>query len=196
MSILIKNIKQLVQVEEKARKWVAGKEMAHLPSLNNAFLLIENGKIADFGEMENCTHTAEKTIDASGKMVFPSWCDSHTHIVYAASREHEFVDRIKGLSYEEIAENGGGILNSAKRLQATSEEELLHDALERLKEIQSFGTGAVEIKSGYGLSLESELKMLRVIKKLRKLTPLTIKATFLGAHAITTIYKNNRKEYI
>lgn len=196
MSILIKNIKQLVQIEEKARKWVAGQEMAHLPSLNNAFLLIKNGKIADFGEMKSCKHTAEKTIDASGKMVFPSWCDSHTHIVYAASREHEFVDRIKGLSYEEIAENGGGILNSAKRLQATSEEELVRDALERLNEIQGFGTGAVEIKSGYGLSLESELKMLRVIKKLRPLTPLTIKATFLGAHAIPTIYKNNRQAYI
>lgn len=196
MRLLIKNIKQLVQIEEKARKWVAGKAMADLPSLNNAFLLIENGKIADFGEMKNCKHKAETIVDASGKMVFPSWCDSHTHVVYAASREHEFVDRIKGLSYEEIAENGGGILNSAKRLQATSEEELLHDALERLNEIQGFGTGAVEIKSGYGLSLESELKMLRVIKKLRKLTPLTIKATFLGAHAIPTIYKNNRQAYI
>ena len=196
MRLLIKNIKQLVQIEEKARKWVAGKAMADLPSLNNAFLLIENGKIADFGEMKNCKHKAETIVDASGKMVFPSWCDSHTHVVYAASREHEFVDRIKGLSYEEIAENGGGILNSAKRLQATSEEELLHDALERLNEIQGFGTGAVEIKSGYGLSLESELKMLRVIKKLRKLTPLTIKATFLGAHAIPTIYKNNRAAYI
>lgn len=198
MTTLIKNIKTLYQTETgEPKKWAAGKAMAQLPSIKNAYLLIKEDKIAAFGKMNNCpTETNTKVIDATGKMVLPTWCDSHTHLVYAGSREGEFEDRIKGLSYEEIAAKGGGILNSAKKLNETSEEQLLEDALKRCSEIIATGTGAVEIKSGYGLSEAGELKILRVIKKLKALTPLTIKATFLGAHAIPTEYKNNRQGYI
>jgi len=201
MAILIKNIKTLYQIEEnKPKKRAVGKAMAQLPSINNAYLLIKEDKIAAFGKMKDCpaeTNAEENTIiDATGKMVLPAWCDSHTHLVYAGSRESEFVDRINGLSYEAIAAKGGGILNSAKKLNETSEEQLLKDALKRCKEIIATGTGAVEIKSGYGLSEAGELKILQVIKKLKTLTPLTIKATFLGAHAIPTTYKNNRQYYI
>ncbi len=197
MQLLLKNIHQLVQVEESpSLQWVAGKKMAHLPSIENAFLLIEDGLIADFGKMENCPETAQEVIDISGKMVFPCWCDSHTHLVFAATREQEFRDRIQGLTYQEIAERGGGILNSARKLQQCSEEELLKGTLERLKEIKDFGTGAVEIKSGYGLTLESELKILRVVQQLKKMSDLSIKATFLGAHAIPLAYKENRKAYV
>ncbi len=199
MGLLIKNIKQLVQIEDAPKKWVCGEDMQILPTIDQAFLYINDGLIADFGHNDDAKKyltVADEVIDAEGKMVFPCWCDSHTHIVYAASREGEFVDRIKGLAYEEIAKKGGGILNSAKRLQATSEEELLRDAYERIEEVKYFGTGAIEIKSGYGLTYESELKMLRVIKKLRNLSPLTIKSTFLGAHAIPMEYKNNRQGYM
>ena len=197
MQILIKNIRQLVQVQGvTSNQWVAGKDMAVLPSIENAYLLIENGLIADFGEMENCPESAREIMDVSGKMVFPCWCDSHTHLVFAATREQEFRDRIQGLTYQEIAERGGGILNSARRLQKCSEEELLESTLERLEEIRGFGTGAVEIKSGYGLTFESELKILRVVQKLKKIADLSIKATFLGAHAIPLEYKNNRKGYV
>ena len=200
MKILIKNIKSLVQVEEKFRLKVVGDEMKKLSCIDDAWLAIQDDKIADFGSMKDfpgITDWSDLTvIDASGKIVFPSWCDSHTHIVFAGSREQEFVDRINGLSYEEIAKRGGGILNSAKLLQNVSEEELVESALIRLNEITRQGTGAVEIKSGYGLSLESELKMLRVIKKLKTLTPLTIKSTFLGAHAVPKEFENSRQTYI
>jgi imidazolonepropionase len=200
MKILIKNIKQLVQVEETPQLKVAGKDMKNLSCINEAWLAIEYDKIVGFGKMEDWEGISDWTnltvIDATDKLVFPSWCDSHTHIVYAGSREGEFVDRINGLTYEEIFKRGGGILNSSKKLQEASEEELVESALLRLNEILLQGTGAVEIKSGYGLSLESELKMLRVIKKLKTLSPLTIKATFLGAHAVPLEYKERKKEYI
>lgn len=198
--ILIKNIKKLVQVRKETVTKVSGKEMDVLPCLDDAWLAIDNGVIADFGPMSEFPGISDwkglEIIDAQDKMVFPTWVDSHTHIVYAGSRELEFADRIKGLSYEEIAKRGGGILNSAQKLASASEEELIAQALPRLQEIISQGTGAVEIKSGYGLSLETELKMLRVIKKLKGLSPLTIKATFLGAHAYPAIYKENKRKYI
>ncbi len=194
--LLIKNIKQLVQVRPISPLLLKGAAMQELPILENAWLHIVNDTIAAFGEMDNCPDLAIETIDATGKLVFPAWCDSHTHIVYAGSRESEFVDKIHGLSYEEIAQKGGGILNSAKRLQETSEDELFIQAKRRADEIISYGTGAVEIKSGYGLTLQDEIKMLRVIKRLQAETPLTIKATFLGAHAIPQAFKSNRAAYI
>ena len=197
MKILIINIKELIQVREKGISKVSGAEMGLLPTIKNAFLLIENDIIATFGAMDNCPKNAvDTTIDASGKMVLPTWCDSHTHIVYAGNREQEFVDRINGLSYEEIANRGGGILNSAKKLNETSEDELYNQSKVRLEEVMKLGTGAVEIKSGYGLSVEGELKMLRVIQKLKSNYPITIKATFLGAHAFPLEYKENHKGYI
>ncbi len=197
--LLIKNIKELVQVETEVKTKVAGADMKNLPSIKNAWLAVEDDLIVGFGEMDSLEITdwvGVEIIDSSGQLVFPSFCDSHTHLVFAASREEEFVDRINGLTYEEIAKKGGGILNSAKKLQGTSEEDLFNDAWKRLEEIKQTGTGAVEIKSGYGLSVEGELKMLRVIKKLKAESDLTIKANFLGAHAIPTQYKDNRKEYI
>ncbi len=197
MQTLIINIKELLQVREASIEKVSGKEMAILPSIKNAFLLIENEIIADFGSMENCPiNSTDKTIDAKGKIVLPTWCDSHTHIVYAGNREQEFVDRINGLTYEEIANRGGGILNSAMKLNETSEEEIYNQSKKRLEEIIQQGTGAVEIKSGYGLTLEGELKMLRVIKRLSENYPITIKATFLGAHAFPIAYKENHSAYI
>ncbi|MES2284264.1 MAG: imidazolonepropionase [Bacteroidota bacterium] len=200
MKILIKNIKQLVQVEESPQSKVVGKDMKNLSCINEAWLALENDKIVGFGKMEDWEGISDWTnltiIDASDKLVLPCWCDSHTHIVYAGSREGEFVDRINGLTYEEIFQRGGGILNSAKKLKDATEEELVESALLRLNEIMLQGTGAVEIKSGYGLSAESELKMLRVIKKLRTLSPLTIKATFLGAHAVPLEYKERKGDYI
>ena len=171
MKILIKNIKELVQVEDKPVLKVCGKDMAKLNTIKNAYLLIDGEKIADFGKMDDLFVSKEtklKEIDATGKMVFPSFCDSHTHIVYAGSREIEYTDKIKGLSYEEIAKRGGGILNSAKLLHETSEEDLYQQSLARINEIKMMGTGAVEIKSGYGLTTEDELKMLRVIKRLKE----------------------------
>ncbi len=204
MMLLIENIKQLVQVETGTpKKWVAGEDMAKLDSISDAFLFMENGRIVAFGKMENISENRHfwenknpEVINAKGKFVLPSFVDSHTHLVYPSSREIEYVDKIKGLSYEEIARRGGGILNSAKKMQNISEEELLRDALKRLDEIVSYGTGAVEIKSGYGLSFDAELKMLRVIKKLKALTPLTIKSTFLGAHAVPADYKGRQREYV
>lgn len=201
MSILITNIKKLVQVEEAPREWVAGSDMSKLGIVDNAFLYINKGVIEDFGKMSNnlpynLNDVDLQVIDASGKMVFPSFCDSHTHIVYAGSREIEYIDKIKGLSYEEIAKRGGGILNSAKLLHNTSEDELYKQSLDRVNEIISLGTGAVEIKSGYGLTTEDELKMLRVIKRLSETTPITIKATFLGAHAVPSEYKGRQGEYV
>ena len=196
MNVLFINIKELIQVRETPIAFLSGKEMNVLPTLKNAFLLVKKGLIADFGLMENCPDIEIKTIDATGKMILPSWCDSHTHIVYAGNREGEFVARIHGRSYKEIADNGGGILNSAKRLQTTSDEDLYQQSKIRLEEIIQLGTGAVEIKSGYGLTKDAELKMLRVIKKLKEKYPLQIKATFLGAHAVPTAYKDNKSGYI
>ncbi|MCZ8197067.1 MAG: imidazolonepropionase [Flavobacterium sp.] len=197
MITLITNIKELLQIRESNIKKVSGKEMATLPTIKNAFLVIENEYITNFGTMDNCPKiNADKTIDATGKIVLPTWCDSHTHIVYAGNRESEFVDRINGLSYEEIANRGGGILNSAKKLNETSEEEIYNQSKVRLEEVMQLGTGAVEIKSGYGLTVEGELKMLRVIKKLAENYPIKIKATFLGAHAFPTEYKDNHSGYI
>ena len=197
MKKLIVNIKELVQVENSPKTMVSGKDMKVLPIVKNAFLLIENSTILEFGKMIDLPNVhVDETIDATGKIVLPTWCDSHTHLVYAGNRAQEFVDRINGLSYEEIANNGGGILNSAKKLQQISEEELYLQSANRLEEIMKLGTGAVEIKSGYGLTQEAELKMLRVIKKLNENYPISIKATFLGAHALPTEFKNNKSGYL
>lgn len=196
MSILIKNIKGLVQVRDAAVNTVSGYEMKHLPVEQNAYLLIEEGKIKSYGAMSDAPDKAAEVIDATGRYVLPCWCDSHTHIVYAGSREGEFVDKINGLSYEEIAQRGGGIVNSAKRLQGTNENELFESAWGRLAEMEAFGTGAVEIKSGYGLSYDGEIKMLRVIKKLKEKSRLTLKATFLGAHAYPAEFKQDHDGYI
>lgn len=197
MLTLIINIRELLQIRDAKVLKVSGAEMAQLPSIKNAYLLIENDLIKDFGLMENCPkHDTAKVIDARGKTVLPAWCDSHTHIVYAGNRSQEFVDRINGLTYEQIAERGGGILNSAAKLQQTSEDELFMESKARLEEVMRLGTGAVEIKSGYGLTPANEIKMLRVIKRLKDNYPIAIKATFLGAHAYPTEFKNNHQGYI
>ena len=197
MTQLFINIKELVQVRNESVKKVSGSEMSILPTIKNAFLLIKDELISDFGAMNELpNYSIDKTIDCSGRMVFPSWCDSHTHIVYADNREQEFKDRIKGFSYEEIANNGGGILNSAKKLNKISEQDLYQQSSKRLEEVISLGTGAIEIKSGYGLTVNAELKMLRVIKKLKQNYDIPIKATFLGAHAIPKKFKNNKEGYI
>lgn len=203
MNFLVINIKELIQAEPKSRLKVCGKQMSKLPVIKDAFLYVESGRIMDFGPMEDMNIKREryfsmsnKIIDATGKYVLPTWCDSHSHIVYAGSREKEFVDKIKGLSYEEIAKRGGGILNSAKLIQKTSEEDLYEQSMVRLNEVIKLGTGAIEIKSGYGLNTESELKMLRVIRKMKENSCAKIKATFLGAHAIPLEYKENSEEYI
>lgn len=197
MKTLLINIKELLQVRDTHVNKVSGAEMSKLPAIQNAYLLIENNLISDFGKMENLSQIPDaQIIDVTGKTVLPAWCDSHTHIVYAGNRVQEFVDRINRLSYEEIANRGGGILNSAKKLNETSEEELYKQSKERLEEVMRQGSGAVEIKSGYGLTVEGELKMLRVIKKLKENYPVAIKSTFLGAHAFPTEYKENHKGYI
>lgn len=197
MKILFTNIQELVQIRDSSVEKVSGREMNILPTLKNAWLLIDNEKIEDFGEMNALPEIkVEKTIDLTGRIVLPTWCDSHTHLVYAGNREQEFADRISGLTYEEIANRGGGILNSAKTLENTSEEDVYEQSAQRLKEVMSLGTGAIEIKSGYGLKKEGELKLLRVIQKLKEEFDLPIKATFLGAHALPTEYKKKRKEYI
>lgn len=203
MAILIENIKKLVQTESKPKLCARGKEMAVVESIDDSWLYIRDGKIEDFGEMSNLNpallvseNKDVEIIDAKGKMLFPSFVDSHTHLVYPASREIEYVDKIKGLSYEEIARRGGGILNTARRMKEISEEELYALSMDRLKEIMQYGTGAVEIKSGYGLNLESELKMLRVIKRLKENSPLTIRATFLAAHAVPDEYKGRQGAYV
>jgi imidazolonepropionase len=204
MKFLIKNIKELVQVDDGKRKKVSGKEMSSLKVIQNAYLYIEDGLIREFGEMDFISDSLHgrfsthdfRVIDAAGRTVLPAWCDSHTHLVYPASREIEYMDKIRGLSYEEIAKRGGGILNSAKKMKETSGEQLFNDAMQRIREIISYGTGAVEIKSGYGLDTENELKMLRVIRRLKESAPVTIKATFLGAHSIPMEYKANQSEYV
>ncbi|PKP24361.1 MAG: imidazolonepropionase, partial [Bacteroidetes bacterium HGW-Bacteroidetes-22] len=204
MKILIRNIGLLVNTETVPVAFRAGREMSTLHNIENAWLLTDEDRIAGFGPMSTIETILPGLdeednfieIDATGRLVFPSFCDSHTHLVYAGSREIEYVDKIKGLSYEEIFERGGGILNSARLLHEASEEELVEQALDRLNEMLMYGTGAVEIKSGYGLSTEDELKMLRVIKKLKDISPLSIKATFLGAHAVPDEYKGRRQEYV
>ncbi|HUX56612.1 MAG TPA: imidazolonepropionase [Bacteroidales bacterium] len=201
--LLIRNIKSLIQTEESIKLMVRGSDMAQLPVIEDAFLYITDGLINDFGRMSEINEAKIKDIDpnaliidAAGKLVFPSFCDSHTHLVYAGSREIEYTDKIRGLSYEEIAKRGGGILNSAKRLHETSENELFNQSMVRIDEIVSLGTGAVEIKSGYGLNTDDELKMLRVIRRIKDTSPMEVKATFLGAHAIPDEYKNNRAGYV
>ena len=197
MQILIINIKELLQIREANIDKVSGAEMAMLPTIKNAFLLIKNDIIADFGSMDSCPQLSpDKIIDAKGKIVLPAWCDSHTHIVYAGNREQEFVDRINGMTYEEIANRGGGILNSARTLHETSEEEIYNQSKVRLEEVMRMGTGAAEIKSGYGLTVDDELKILRVIKRLKENYPIAIKATFLGAHAFPLKYKEDHEGYI
>jgi len=197
MTTLFINIKELIQVRDKSVDKVSGKDMSVLPTIKNAFLLIENEIILDFGSMEKLGITkADTIIDVTGKLILPTWCDSHTHLVFADTREEEFVNRINGLSYEQIAQKGGGILNSAKKLQNKPEDELYNDAALRLSNLIKTGTGAIEIKSGYGLTLESELKMLRVVKRLKENFPLPMKATFLGAHAIPNLFKEKREAYI
>jgi len=198
MKLLITNIRELYQVEEAPRSMVCGRDMAFLPSIKDAYLLMEDERISAFGEMLSLSPNlvADKIIDATGKIVLPAFCDSHTHIVYAGSREQEFIDKINGLSYEEIARRGGGILNSAKQLHEATEDQLYAEALVRVNEMIRMGTGAAEIKSGYGLNTEDELKMLRVIKRLRETTPLTIRATFLGAHAVPAAYKGRQSDYV
>ncbi len=200
--LLIKNIRSLAGILNAGGLKLSGSEMKNFKSIDNAFLLIENGKIKLFGTMDDWQKVKDTVtivnnqIDATGKFVIPAYCDSHTHIVYAAPREEEFVDRINGLSYEQIAQRGGGILNSAKKVALASEEELYNSALARIQLMINKGTCAIEIKSGYGLSVEGELKMLRVIKKLKENAGIIIKSTFLGAHAFPAVYKENRKGYI
>ena len=197
MQKLFINIKQLVQVRNENVNYLSGKEMNILPIIENAFLFIEDDVIVDFGKMKDCPQLLNaQIIDTTDKIILPTFIDSHTHIVYAANRIDEFVDRLKGLSYEEIANKGGGILNSAKLLNQTSEEVLYQNAAERLTEVIKQGTGAIEIKSGYGLTLEGEIKMLNVIKRLKQNFSISIKSTFLGAHAFPTEFKENKNEYI
>jgi imidazolonepropionase len=203
MPLFIKNIKQLVSVYQNPPEKLCGKEMSSIPILDDAYLFMDDEKIFGMGKMEDVEAIQEieiipglEVIDASGRMVFPSWCDSHTHLVYAGSREDEFVDKIKGLDYEEIARRGGGIISSVKKLRAAGEEDLIAQAMSRVHEIILGGTGAVEIKSGYGLSLESEMKMLRVIDHLKKSVQLSIRSTFLAAHAVPPEYKENRAGYV
>jgi imidazolonepropionase len=201
MQLLLENIRELIQVEDHPAERIAGKDMAVIKTIRNAFVLIKDEVIAEFGPMKELGKIRidddillEMTCE--GRLVFPCWCDSHTHLVFAGSREKEFVGRIRGLSYQEIAELGGGILNSSRLLHETSEDQLFEQASSRISEMISFGTGAIEIKSGYGLNTEDELKMLRVIQRLKRNSPVTIRATFLGAHAIPEHYKNHREGYI
>ncbi len=198
MAILITHIKLLAGVKEK-NELLRCKSLAQLNTIENAYLHIENGKIVGYGSMsqiQNLKSSIEDRIDATGQIVLPTWCDSHTHLVFAASREDEFVDKINGLSYAEIAAKGGGILNSAAKLNGVTEEELYQLAWARLQELMKLGTGAIEIKSGYGLSVEGELKMLRVIKRIKETSPIPVKATFLGAHTYPSAFKENHQGYI
>jgi imidazolonepropionase len=198
MTSIITNINCLVNTRTE-NKLLRGKELAELPVIKDAYLVIEDGLIADFGAMENLIHHARsfsESYDATNHFVMPCWCDSHTHLVFTGSREVEFVDKINGFSYQEIAEKGGGILNSSKLINAISENSLYEEASKRLKEVSKLGTGSIEIKSGYGLTVEGELKMLRVIKRLKETSDLTIRSTFLGAHTFPEEYKNNHQQYI
>lgn len=198
MRLLVKNIAKIVVIDEDRRARVLGENMDCVHTLDDSWLVAEDGWIADYGLMSNVPseETFDRVVDAEGGMLFPSFCDSHTHIVYAGSREQEFVDKIHGLSYEEIARRGGGILNSADRLHEASEEELYAQAMERVREIILKGTGAVEIKTGYGLTVEDELKMVRVIRRIKENAPLEVKVTFLGAHAVGRAYRGRQEEYV
>lgn len=197
MKILLTNIEELLQIRESGIDKVSGSDMKELPGIKQAYLLLEDDIISDFGQMAQMPSLdAEETIDCSGKYVLPTWCDSHTHLVYAGNREQEFIDRINGLTYQEIAAKGGGILNSAQKLQKTEEDELYRQSKERLEQVMRLGTGAIEIKSGYGLTTEAEMKMLRVAKRLGESYPVQIKTTFLGAHALPSEYKGNTSAYI
>ena len=196
MRLVLKNISRLLMVEPEPKAWIAGVEMAEVNSIENGWLVIEHDKIICFGEGEVIPFTDDEVLDCNGGMVMPAFCDSHTHLVYAGSREREYEDKIRGLSYEEIARRGGGILNSARLLSETTEDELFEQSLSRTDEIIRSGTGAVEIKSGYGLNTSDELKMLRVIKRLGEETPLTIKSTFLGAHAFPSAFKDDTEGYV
>lgn len=197
MSLLVKNIGTIVGIDESRRTRVAGKAMSEIATIDNAWLLTDGTRIKDYGSMSELPQPPDcETIDAEGGWLFPSFCDSHTHIVYAGSREQEFLDKINGLSYEEIAKRGGGILNSADRLHATSQEELYSQAMERIGEIAAMGTGLVEIKSGYGLTLEDELKILRVIRRIKEESPIEVRSTFLGAHAVGRAFKGRQSEYV
>ena len=195
---IITNIKSLVNIRTE-NQLLRGLQLAQLPCIENAYIVIENRIIAEYGKMDQLgwtDNTNDNLIDAEGQFVLPAWCDSHTHLIFAASREEEFIDKIKGVTYAEIAAKGGGILNSAKRIAATSEGDLLRSAQRRLQEVIQLGTGAIEIKSGYGLTVEGELKILRVIKKLKAISPIPVKATFLGAHTYPAEYKENHQGYI
>lgn len=203
MGLLITNIKGLIGTGDETIKKVSGRQMSLINTISDAYLFLEDGIIADFGPMDNIPGVLNELlpsenefIDAGGKFVFPSFCDSHTHLVYSGSREHEFADKIRGLSYEEIAARGGGILNSAGKLHETSEDDLLSQSMVRVNEIIKMGTGAVEIKSGYGLNLEDELKMLRVVKRIKETSPLEVRSTFLGAHAVPFEYRDRREDYV
>ena len=194
MSKLIINIKELIQIRDRNISFLSAKEMDTLPSINNAYLLIENGKISDFGKMSEISKIDNvETIDAKNKMVLPCWCDSHTHSVYTGNRSDEYLQRIKGVSYQEIANNGGGILKSSRQINSISEDELFFESKNRIEKLIKYGTGSLEIKTGYGLSYDGELKMLKVIKRLKESLPIQIKSTFLGAHAIPKNYK--KEEY-
>lgn len=200
MALLITNIGLLVNVREE-NTVLRGADLSHLPCIKNAYLIIKNGKIKEYGNDQPLSslttrHSPVTIVNANGAYILPCWCDSHTHLVFAASREEEFVDKIKGLSYADIAAKGGGILNSARKLSVMNEDELFDVSLKRLNEVMQLGTGAIEIKSGYGLSVEAELKMLRVIQRLRQSVPIPIKATFLGAHAYPLEYKDDHEAYI
>lgn len=198
MTTLLENIGRLVQVEREIRPYVCGAEMQQLPSIENAYLVVEDDKIKAFGPMAEVPSEEgfDQVVDVDGRMVLPAFCDGHTHVVYAGSREIEYIDKIKGLSYEEIAKRGGGILNSAKLLHNTSEDSLFEQSIVRVNEMMHKGTGAADIKSGYGLSVEDELKMLRVIKRLKAEVPMTIRANFLGAHAVPAEFKGRQAEYV
>lgn len=197
MNLLVKNIGCIVGIDESGRTRVSGNEMNTIATLENAWLLTDGECIKEYGTMDSIPSSDDcDVIDAKGGWLFPSFCDSHTHIVYAGSREQEFLDKINGLTYEEIAKRGGGILNSADRLHDTREDELYRQAMERIDEIVAMGTGLVEIKSGYGLTLEDELKILRVIRRIKENAPLDVRATFLGAHAVGRAYKGRQAEYV
>ena len=196
MRILIKNIKNIIGIIEGPQTYKKAEALSNVEMLANGYILIEDERISDYGSMVDCPDNMDQVIDATDSLVLPAWCDSHTHIVFATTREKEFEMKIKGMSYENIAAAGGGILNSARKLKDCSEDDLYEMAKGRLEEVTQFGTGAIEIKSGYGLSLESEVKMLRVIRRLSAYSPISIKSTFLGAHAIPIEYKNRREDYI
>ena len=196
MRTLIKNIKNIIGIIEGPQTYKKAEALSNVEMLANGYILIEDERISDYGSMVDCPDNMDQVIDATDSLVLPAWCDSHTHIVFATTREKEFEMKIKGMSYEDIAAAGGGILNSARKLKDCSEDDLYEMAKGRLEEVTQFGTGAIEIKSGYGLSLESEVKMLRVIRRLSAYSPISIKSTFLGAHAIPTEYKKRREDYI